>query len=268
MPNFWHTPEVRQLHIELTNACNAACPMCVRFYRNSPLPRPDLEIGEITLDKFQQFFPPGHGIVHRGRKDVLGRHAVVHRQHLGTGRAGQVGAHRAVGLEAAEKVAAPVEVQHGALGAGHAEPFGRAQALGGIGGHGGVADVLGRRRVAVGQLVHLAAGHGNVDRTLAAVLELPAKDEVGDDRLNAHAFSAVYLDNLKCRVLKRYAKVKLGHSDTFRPWALRYQLLQPEFQTVDRRSLWICSVNCCWAWGLTSRTLMPRSFMVLRASST
>lgn len=58
MTDFWKTPEVLQLHIELTNACNAACPMCVRFYRNSPLPRPDLKIGEIHLDKFKQFFPP------------------------------------------------------------------------------------------------------------------------------------------------------------------------------------------------------------------
>jgi MoaA/NifB/PqqE/SkfB family radical SAM enzyme len=56
--NFWTTPELKQIHIELTNACNAACPMCVRFYRNSPLPRPDLEVGQITLDKFKQYFPP------------------------------------------------------------------------------------------------------------------------------------------------------------------------------------------------------------------
>jgi MoaA/NifB/PqqE/SkfB family radical SAM enzyme len=58
MTDFWKTKEVRQLHIELTNACNAACPMCVRFYRNSPLPRPDLTIGEITLEKFKEYFPP------------------------------------------------------------------------------------------------------------------------------------------------------------------------------------------------------------------
>jgi len=32
--------------------------MCVRFYRNSPLPRPDLEIGQITLEQFKQYFPP------------------------------------------------------------------------------------------------------------------------------------------------------------------------------------------------------------------
>lgn len=55
--NFWNYTELEQMHIELTNGCNAACPMCVRFYRSSPLTRPDLEIGQITLDKFQQYFP-------------------------------------------------------------------------------------------------------------------------------------------------------------------------------------------------------------------
>lgn len=55
---FWNTAEIRQMHIELTNACNAACPMCVRFYNNSPLARPDLEIGQITLEQFKQYFPP------------------------------------------------------------------------------------------------------------------------------------------------------------------------------------------------------------------
>ena len=55
---FWNIHELKQLHIELTNACNAACPMCVRFHHNSPLIRPDLEIGQITLDKFKTYFPP------------------------------------------------------------------------------------------------------------------------------------------------------------------------------------------------------------------
>lgn len=56
--NFWNTAELRQMHIELTNACNAACPMCVRFYNNSTLVRPDLELGQITVEKFKQYFPP------------------------------------------------------------------------------------------------------------------------------------------------------------------------------------------------------------------
>lgn len=56
--HFWNKNELSQLHVELTNACNAACPMCVRFHNNSPLARPDLEIGQITFEKFKQYFPP------------------------------------------------------------------------------------------------------------------------------------------------------------------------------------------------------------------
>lgn len=58
LSNFWNIDELSQMHIELTNACNAACPMCVRFYNNSPLIRPDLEIGQIFLKQFKQYFPP------------------------------------------------------------------------------------------------------------------------------------------------------------------------------------------------------------------
>ena len=56
--NFWNTHELSQMHIELTNACNAACPMCVRTYNNSPLTRPDLEIGQISFEQFKKYFPP------------------------------------------------------------------------------------------------------------------------------------------------------------------------------------------------------------------
>lgn len=58
MNNFFNLQELNQLHIELTNACNAACPMCTRFHVNSPLIRPDLEIDQITIEKFKQYFPP------------------------------------------------------------------------------------------------------------------------------------------------------------------------------------------------------------------
>ncbi|AGH96552.1 radical SAM protein [Pseudobdellovibrio exovorus] len=54
---FWSYEDVDRLHIELTNVCNAACPTCVRFYRNSPLLRPDLTLGQITLEKFKNYFP-------------------------------------------------------------------------------------------------------------------------------------------------------------------------------------------------------------------
>ena len=56
--NFFNFNQLDQLHIELTNACNAACPMCTRFHVNSPLTRPDLEIDQITIEKFKQYFPP------------------------------------------------------------------------------------------------------------------------------------------------------------------------------------------------------------------
>ena len=58
MNNFFNFSELNQLHIELTNACNAACPMCTRFHVNSPLIRPDLEIDQITIEKFKKYFPP------------------------------------------------------------------------------------------------------------------------------------------------------------------------------------------------------------------
>lgn len=58
MNNFWNYEEFSQMHIELTNACNAACPMCQRFLYGSPLVRPDLVLEQITLEKFMKYFPP------------------------------------------------------------------------------------------------------------------------------------------------------------------------------------------------------------------
>jgi MoaA/NifB/PqqE/SkfB family radical SAM enzyme len=55
---FFNFNELNQLHIELTNACNAACPMCTRFHMNSPTIRPDLQIAQITLEQFKKWFPP------------------------------------------------------------------------------------------------------------------------------------------------------------------------------------------------------------------
>jgi hypothetical protein len=58
MSTFWNFEELDQLHIELTNACNAACPMCVRFHNASPYTRADLTIQQITIEKFKEWFPP------------------------------------------------------------------------------------------------------------------------------------------------------------------------------------------------------------------
>lgn len=55
--SFFNFDYFTHLHIELTNACNAACPMCVRFFRNSPLTRPDLELSQITYEKFVKYLP-------------------------------------------------------------------------------------------------------------------------------------------------------------------------------------------------------------------
>ena len=63
MSKFWNFEELDQLHIELTNGCNAACPMCVRFMNSSPLTRPDLKIQQITLDKFKE---PGSMVLFHG----------------------------------------------------------------------------------------------------------------------------------------------------------------------------------------------------------
>jgi MoaA/NifB/PqqE/SkfB family radical SAM enzyme len=57
MNNFWNFDELSQLHIELTNNCNAACPMCQRFLYGSKLIRPDLEISQISLDQFKKWIP-------------------------------------------------------------------------------------------------------------------------------------------------------------------------------------------------------------------
>ena len=47
---------VKSLHLELTNKCQASCPMCARNY-NGGREREYLQLTEITLDKFKQWFP-------------------------------------------------------------------------------------------------------------------------------------------------------------------------------------------------------------------
>ena len=55
---FFKYENIDQIHVELTNACNAACPMCARFHMNSPLIRPEMQIEQITLEQFKEWFPP------------------------------------------------------------------------------------------------------------------------------------------------------------------------------------------------------------------
>jgi len=53
----WKNLPPTLLHIELSTFCNAACPMCPRFYEGTDVVRPDLNLTQITLDKFKNYFP-------------------------------------------------------------------------------------------------------------------------------------------------------------------------------------------------------------------
>lgn len=58
MKHDWQLDLVRKVHLELSSACNAACPNCPRFYNNSPLTRPSLVVRSISLEEFKTWFPP------------------------------------------------------------------------------------------------------------------------------------------------------------------------------------------------------------------
>jgi len=53
--NLWHSnTEIRALHVELTNRCNSACPMCLRTFND------DIKsnINDISIDTFKKWFSP------------------------------------------------------------------------------------------------------------------------------------------------------------------------------------------------------------------
>ena len=55
--NSWKQLPPKFLHIELSTFCNAACPICPRFYEGTDVVRPDLNLTQITLEKFKKYFP-------------------------------------------------------------------------------------------------------------------------------------------------------------------------------------------------------------------
>jgi MoaA/NifB/PqqE/SkfB family radical SAM enzyme len=57
MNNFWQKDRIAQIHVELSNFCNAACPMCPRYFNGSEIVRPDLELTQITFELFESWFP-------------------------------------------------------------------------------------------------------------------------------------------------------------------------------------------------------------------
>lgn len=44
-------------HIELTTKCNAGCPLCPRFSKNTPIKSSRIELSEITIDQVKDWFP-------------------------------------------------------------------------------------------------------------------------------------------------------------------------------------------------------------------
>lgn len=52
----WKNEPVTLLHIELSTHCNAACPLCLRYYNSSTIVRPDLDLSSISLEQFKNYF--------------------------------------------------------------------------------------------------------------------------------------------------------------------------------------------------------------------
>lgn len=56
MKEFWKHNIISQVHLELSSHCNAACPMCPRYYGGSELVKPDIVLDQVTLEKFKSWF--------------------------------------------------------------------------------------------------------------------------------------------------------------------------------------------------------------------
>lgn len=53
----WSYDNVSIVHIELTNLCNAACPVCARYINHSEVLNPELDLRSITFQEFKEWFP-------------------------------------------------------------------------------------------------------------------------------------------------------------------------------------------------------------------
>lgn len=54
----WSSGPVTRLHIELSNHCNAACPMCPRYVAGTEIVNPELKLSRISIEEFRQWFKP------------------------------------------------------------------------------------------------------------------------------------------------------------------------------------------------------------------
>ena len=52
----YNLQDIKVIHLEVTSKCQASCPMCVRNIQGG-VESPALQISEITLDQFKEWFP-------------------------------------------------------------------------------------------------------------------------------------------------------------------------------------------------------------------
>lgn len=57
MKKTWGLKNLKLLHIELSNQCNAACPMCPRYLYHTEKVDPTLELTQMSLETFKKYFP-------------------------------------------------------------------------------------------------------------------------------------------------------------------------------------------------------------------
>ena len=53
----WNYKDTVLVHVELSNLCNAACPLCPRYVNNSLRVNPELDLGSVSLESFKKWFP-------------------------------------------------------------------------------------------------------------------------------------------------------------------------------------------------------------------
>lgn len=53
----WNYKSVGMVHVEVSNLCNAACPICARYINHSEVVKPELELRSVSLNEFKKWFP-------------------------------------------------------------------------------------------------------------------------------------------------------------------------------------------------------------------
>ena len=53
----WNYKDTYLVHVELSNRCNAACPLCPRYVNHSLKVNPELDLDSVSLESFKNWFP-------------------------------------------------------------------------------------------------------------------------------------------------------------------------------------------------------------------